>query len=132
MSGNVLNLVRDPFRQGDNRFWIDRQPPNIAGVGALQLLAEEASKELWAIRDKALALASSSQQSVLAELITSNDVSYGYIKAHPDGSLDTSGVTGIEAEDQPLLISKQFQVLPYSLKGFVGFLRRFTAGARCN
>jgi len=129
MSGNVLNLVRDPFRQGDNRAWIDRQPPNIAGVGALQLLAEEGSKDLWAIRDSALDLASSTQQSVTSELITSNDVSYGYITAFPDGTLDTSGVSGIEAEDQPLLISKQFQILPFSLKGFVGFLRRFTAGA---
>lgn len=128
-NGNVLNEQRDAFRMGDISMWIERQTTNLSGAGALQLLAEQSSKELWAIRDSALQEAASTGVPVSKELLTSNDVSYGYLTAYPDGTLDTDEVEGISTEDAPLIFTKALGISPYHLKGIVSFMRFFVAGS---
>ena len=123
LSGNILNTVFDFPRQGDIRNFVERQTTNIAGAGALQLLAEQTSKELWAIRDNALAAAAQGNAVVRRELVSSNGVSYGVIEAYPDGTLDVSEVSGVGAQDNPLKLALQFQVLPFFAKSEVGFIR---------
>ena len=122
-SGNMLNTIFDFPRQGDISNFVERQTTNIGGAGALQLLAEQTSKELWTIRDNAIANAKANNATVEAELLSSNNVSYGWIKAYPDGNLDLSGVSGVGSVDNPFLLARQFQVLPFFAKSEVGFIR---------
>lgn len=111
--------IRDPHRSGDPTKYIQRNPVSLFGSGALQLLAEQNTRELVAIRMQTKAAAASSGSPVTATLITSNNINYGSITAYPSGDVDTSGITGIDTD----LISR-----PYLWKGaFVSFLRPLVA-----
>lgn len=113
-NGGVFVEQRDPLRLGDPRLWITRKATNLAGAGALQLLAEQSSQELFAIRDVAVADAHRLGTPVTLKLITSNNIEYGTITAQPDGTLNTDGVRGME---------RHLTVLPYHLKAEVPMLR---------
>jgi mono/diheme cytochrome c family protein len=113
-NGGVFVEQRDPLRRGDPRLWITRKATNLAGAGVLQLLAEQSTAELAAIRESALSEAQVKGKPITKQLITSNKVSYGSITAHPDGTLDDSGVVGMD---------KHMVVMPYHLKAEVPTLR---------
>lgn len=119
-AGDIENTqIRDPHRSGDPTKYIQRNPVSLFGSGALQLLAEQNTRELAAIRMRATADAANTGQAVTATLVTSNNISYGSIRVDPSGAVDTSGVKGIDAD----LISR-----PYLWKGaFVSFLRPLVA-----
>lgn len=51
------NNIRDPLHTGNISQFINRQPPHLFGIGALQLLAEEMTTDLQNQRDQALAMA---------------------------------------------------------------------------
>ena len=113
------NEIRDPHRTGDPTKYIQRNPLHLFGSGALQLLAEQVTRELASIRDAALVEAQTKGQAVTVDLLTSNNVSYGKLTANPSGTVDTSAVEGIDAD----LILR-----PYLWKGgFVTFLRPLVA-----
>lgn len=128
-NNNAMNEQRDAFRSGDIRQWITRQPTHIAGAGALQLLAEQSSREMYRIRDQALAEAKRTNRPVTARLITSNNIDYGSVTARPDGTVDTSDVQGVSAQDAPIILTTALSVQPFHLKGIVAFLRFFAAGS---
>src|SRR2546421_6004290 len=67
---NSANAVRDPKHKGDVRSYITRNTPHVMGMGALQLLAEEMTTELWALRDGAKAQAAASGNQVTVALKT--------------------------------------------------------------
>jgi cytochrome c peroxidase len=109
------NEIRDSLRTGDPTKFVQRNPIALSGSGALQLLAEQTTTELKAIRAAAVAKAASTGQSQSAELVTSNGIDYGQIRVSATGQVDTSAVQGMD----PDLILK-----PYTWKGaFVTFLR---------
>ncbi len=111
---NVFNESRDPYRTADPSQYILRNTSHLAGAGALQLLAEQTTIELMAVRARAIAGAQESGDPVTMELVSSNNVHYGRITAFADGTLDLSQVKGVA----PDLVVK-----PYHLKGEVPFLR---------
>lgn len=113
-SGAVYNVTRDQLRTHDLDRFLNRNTTNLAGSGALQLVAEQSTTELRAIRANALARAASTGSPVTAELTNSAGVNYGRIVARPDGSLDVSGIRGIFPD---------LAVRPYHVKGVVPFLR---------
>ncbi len=115
------------MRSGDIKNYIERQPTKIAGVGALQLLGEQTSKELWMIRDQAIEQAHITGHSVKLQLLSSNNISYGFITASPDGVLDLSEVEGVDTTNNPQTLSMQLRVSPLHLKGVVSFLRLFSS-----
>jgi cytochrome c peroxidase len=117
------NEPRDPLKIGDPARFIMRNPPLINGSGALQLLAEEATADLMALRAEALAAAQQSGAPVTRALVTANGVAYGTLRAFPDGTLDADGVRGVD----PDLIVK-----PYQLKGSIPFLRFIVLGPADN
>jgi len=125
-TGNVLNEERDPLRSGQIKNYIERQATNINGVGALQLLAEQTSRELWQIRDQALASAASTGTSTREKLVSSNGIEYGFITAHADGSMDLSEVEGVDTTTESATLSMQLRVAPFHLKGVAAFLRQFS------
>lgn len=117
------NEPRDPRKLGDPSLFIMRNPPVINGSGALQRLAEEGTADLMALKAQAIAQAQQTGLPVSVALKTANQVSYGTLRALPDGSLDTSQVRGVT----PDLVIK-----PYQLKGSIPFLRFIVLGPTDN
>jgi len=94
----------------------ERAPIGLFGSGFIELLAREMTVELQALRAQALAQAQASgQPSTLA--LDTKGVSFGSLTAFPDGSLDASGLEGVDAD---------LVVKPFSQKGVVASLREFS------
>jgi len=97
----------------------ERNTLGMNGSGAIEMLAREMTMALHTIRAAALAEARSSGQPVTKSLVAKG-VSFGQITAHPDGTVDTSRVEGVDGD----LIIK-----PFNQKGTVVSLRVFTINA---
>lgn len=117
------NEPRDPLKLGNPALFIMRNPPVINGSGALQRLAEEATDDLMAVRAEAVQRAAQTGHPVVLALKTANDVDYGTIRALPDGTVDGSGIRGVDAD---------LVVKPYQLKGSIPFLRFIVLGPTDN
>jgi hypothetical protein len=96
-----------------------RNPPNVLGLGLVQKLGVEFTALLRYQRDSALAQASASGEPVTVALET-HGVSFGTLVAHPDGSVDTSGLEGIDTD---------LEIKPFGWKGHTARLRRFAERA---
>jgi hypothetical protein len=96
-----------------------RNAPAVLGLGFVQALGNEMSIELGIQRAAALDQAKSQGADVKVDL-ASKGISFGSLVAHPDGSVDTQGVVGIDAD---------LVVKPFGWKGNVARLRRFAEDA---
>src|SRR5205814_1445473 len=99
--------------------WLERGTLGMFGSGAIELLGREMSNDLRSERQNGINQAQSSGQNVTVNLVSKN-VSFGSLTAHPDGSVDTTAVQGID----PDLVIK-----PFSRKGVFRSLREFTVTA---
>ena len=124
---NTMIEDRDPLRLGNISQWIARKATNISGMGALQLLAEQSSREIQSQKSGALAQAQRTGKPVTVNLITSNGISYGSLTVMPDGTLDESKVVGLETRDLPIIQLKGYNVNAFHLKSIVPFAREFGA-----
>jgi hypothetical protein len=116
----VLAQNRDPVTDSVSaEFSNERNTLAMNGSGAIEMLAREMTANLQSIRDAAVALARSSNKSVTSRL-DAKGVNFGQITANPNGTLDTSGVQGIDTD----LIVK-----PFHQKGVVNSVRVFTVNA---
>lgn len=112
-----------------------RDAPHLFGVGLIEMLADEMTSDLRAIRTQALneaktgvvAPASDSARRPppgkpmpVTRPLTSKGVSFGRITAHPDGRVDTSAVQGVNAD---------LRVRPFLHQGETASLREFIVGA---
>jgi CxxC motif-containing protein (DUF1111 family) len=80
----------------------------------VQALASEMTDELQWARTEALERAATTGSPIAVEL-TSKEVAFGELVAHPDGTVDTSRVTGVDAD---------LVVKPFGWKGTFPTLRR--------
>jgi len=96
-----------------------RDAPHLFGLGLKEMLADEITHDLRAIRASASAIAKSSGRSVSAAL-TSKGISYGSITANPDGTFDTSKVGGVNPD---------LRVRPFFAEGSTISIREFLVGA---
>ena len=96
-----------------------RNPPALLGLGIVQQLAAEMTRDLQRERAVAVEKAAATHASVEATL-ASKGVSFGHVVASPDGAVDTSQVSGVD----PDLV-----VRPFGWKGTVARLRRFAEDA---
>ncbi len=116
----VLAQNRDPVTDSVSaEFSNERNTLGMNGSGAIEMLAREMTANLQSIRDTAVAQAKSSNKSVTSRL-DSKGVNFGQITANPNGTLDTSGIQGIDTD----LIVK-----PFHQKGVVNSVRVFTVNA---
>lgn len=116
----VLAQALDPVTESvSSEFSNNRNTLGMFGAGAIEMLSREMTVELHAIRDQAIAEAQDSGNAVAKELWT-KDVHFGSITANPDGTVDTTGIEGLDAD----LIIK-----PFHQKGVVTSLREFTNNA---
>lgn len=96
-----------------------RDAPHLFGLGLQEMLADEMTSELRATRAAALAQASGSGAPVKTKL-TTKGVRFGSITANPDGSVDTSGVEGVDSD---------LRVRPFFHQGGTISMREFIIGA---
>jgi cytochrome c peroxidase len=121
----ALNAVRDPLHTGNPGKFITRNTPHVFALGGVQLLAEEMTTELQAIRASAIDQAAgrgngNGRRGRVTLPLVAKGISFGSITARPNGSVDTSAVTGVDSD---------LVVKPFQWKGSVATLRQFSRDA---
>jgi Di-haem oxidoreductase, putative peroxidase len=96
-----------------------RDAMHLFGLGLKEMLADEITSELRAIRAAAVLEASRSGHDVSRALL-GKGVRYGEVTAHPDGTVDTSGVSGVD---------RDLRVRPLFHHGGTISIREFVVGA---
>jgi len=96
-----------------------RDAPHLFGLGLKEMLADEITSDLRAIRAQAISEARSSGHEVTRQLV-GKGISYGSITANVDGSLDTSRVQGVDSD---------LRVRPFFQHGGTISIREFVVGA---
>jgi hypothetical protein len=96
-----------------------RDAPHLFGLGLQEMIADEITSDLRAIRQNARELARRSRRTVSLTL-QSKGVQYGLIRADRDGRIDTSGVRGVNAD---------LRVRPFFAHGDTTSIREFIVGA---
>jgi mono/diheme cytochrome c family protein len=96
-----------------------RDAPHLFGLGLIEMLADEITTDLRSQRDAAVAQASRRRRTITVAL-ASKGISYGRIKANPDGSVDTSKVEGVDTD---------LRVRPFFAEGRTISIREFVVGA---
>ncbi|MEQ8766110.1 MAG: di-heme oxidoredictase family protein [Planctomycetota bacterium] len=96
-----------------------RDAPHLFGLGLVEMLADEITADLRAIRAKAITQSQRRGRPVAA-LLESKGIVYGSITAFRDGSVDTSLVEGVDAD---------LRVRPFFAEGRTISIREFVVGA---
>lgn len=96
-----------------------RDAPHLFGAGLKEMLADEITGDLRAIRSSAIVTAASNGNDVTLSL-DSKGINFGSITAHADGSVDTSQVQGVDPD---------LRVRPFFAQGATISIREFTVGA---
>jgi Di-haem oxidoreductase, putative peroxidase len=96
-----------------------RDAPHLFGLGLKEMLADEMTAELRAIRASAIAEAVRERRSETRTLIAKG-VRFGRIRARPNGTVDTDEVEGVDAD---------LRVRPFFHHGGTISMREFIVGA---
>lgn len=96
-----------------------RDAPHLFGLGLVEMLADEMTSELRAAEAFAITEAQMSGHDVTVQL-TAKGIDFGSITAHPDGSVDTSQLDGVDPD---------LRVKPFFAQGGAFSIRQFTVGA---
>jgi Di-haem oxidoreductase, putative peroxidase len=96
-----------------------RDAPHLFGLGLKEMLADEITGQLREIRADAIAAAQLGGRAVTKPLLAKG-IHYGSITASPNGSVDTSGVQGVDSD---------LRVRPFFAHGGTISIREFVVGA---
>jgi hypothetical protein len=96
-----------------------RDAPHLFGLGLQEMLGDEITTELRQIRSDAIQLAAALGTPQQLPL-NSKGINYGTITANPNGSVDTSGVVGVNSD---------LRVRPFFVQGGTISIREFLVGA---
>ena len=96
-----------------------RNAPHLFGLGLREMLADEMTSDLRAVRSRAIASAKQKRQPVSLPLVTKG-VSFGSITGNPDGSVNTSQVQGVNPD---------LRIRPFFAQGGTISMREFIVGA---
>jgi len=99
-----------------------RDAPHLFGLGLKEMLADEMTSDLRAIRAAALSEAAASGRPVTKALV-SKDVRFGSLTALVGGAVDTAGVDGVDPD---------LRVRPFFAHGGTISIREFVVGALNN
>ncbi|MGH0037436.1 MAG: di-heme oxidoredictase family protein [Myxococcota bacterium] len=99
-----------------------RDAPHLFGVGLQEMLADEITRDLRAVRDEAVAEARFALVDVKARLV-SKGIDFGAVIAGPDGSVDLDRVRGVDPD---------LRVRPFFAEGATISLREFIVAALSN
>ena len=116
----VLAQTLDPVTESvSGQFSDERNTLGMFGAGPIEMLAREMTEDLLAIRAGSLSKAAATSSDVIA-LLNTKGVNFGSIVAHPNGTVDTSSVRGVNTD---------LRIRPFHQKGAVFSLREFTNNA---
>lgn len=104
----------DVFTRPDSR-----DAPHLFGLGLVEQLADEITRDLRAIQNQALSEARGAGIPV-SKALYAKKIEYGKITVYPDGTVDTSGVMGIDED---------LRVKPFFAEGSEFSMRGFIVGA---
>lgn len=107
------------FTSLDAQFSNERGTPHLFGVGLVELLAREMTRDLQAIRDAAVEQARNSNRSVVAQLETKG-IQFGEIEVDPRGFVSVERIDGVDFD---------LVVRPFNQKGVFNSLRQFSINA---
>ncbi|MGH8174637.1 MAG: di-heme oxidoredictase family protein, partial [Steroidobacter sp.] len=96
-----------------------RDAPHLFGLGLQEMLADEMTQELRATRDRAVADAQGAGKAVVRPLVAKG-VRFGVIRANTNGTVDSSGVDGVNPD---------LRVRPFFAQGGTTSIREFVVGA---
>ncbi|HTT21944.1 MAG TPA: di-heme oxidoredictase family protein [Candidatus Sulfotelmatobacter sp.] len=96
-----------------------RDAPHLFGLGLKEMIADEMTTDLRATRDLAVKQAQQKKRPVTLRL-HSKGVQFGSITANPDGTVDTSQVSGVDTD---------LRIKPFMAEGSVISMREFIVGA---
>ncbi|HEX7185355.1 MAG TPA: di-heme oxidoredictase family protein [Thermoanaerobaculia bacterium] len=96
-----------------------RDAPHLFGLGLVEMLADEMTSDLRAIRSQAVQQANVNGTPVTSTLVAKG-VNFGSITAQPGGTVDTSGVRGVDPD---------LRVKPFFAQGGSFSMREFAVGA---
>jgi hypothetical protein len=96
-----------------------RDAPHLFGLGLQEMLGDEMTRELRDQRQNAINEARSRRFPVTRNLSTKG-VSFGSIRAYPNGSVDTSRVVGVNPD---------LRIRPFFAQGDTTSIREFVVGA---
>lgn len=104
----------DVFTRPDSR-----DAPHLFGLGLVEMLADEITAGLRQIRAQAVQAAVQANAPVALPL-QAKGIAYGSIIGRPDGTVDTSGVQGVDTD---------LRVRPFFAEGRTMSIREFVVGA---
>jgi hypothetical protein len=96
-----------------------RDAPHLFGLGLIEMLGDEITTDLRRIRTNAISAAAQTGNPARKSLRSKN-VSYGFITAFPDGTVDTSEIVGVDTD---------LRVRPFFAHGGTISIREFLVGA---
>lgn len=96
-----------------------RDAPHLFGLGLQEMLADEITSDLRSIRATAKADAQRTRNTVTRAL-RSKGIDYGVIRVAADGTVNTTGVRGVDAD---------LRVRPFFAQGGTTSIREFVVGA---
>jgi hypothetical protein len=96
-----------------------RDAPHLFGLGLREMLADEITADLRNIRHLATVQAAQLHRDVTLRL-ASKGIDFGRITGRPDGSVDVSGVSGVDPD---------LRVKPFFAEGSAFSIRQFIVGA---
>jgi di-heme oxidoreductase (putative peroxidase) len=96
-----------------------RDAPHLFGLGLKEMLADEMTAILRAVRDQAVATARQQGREVKRPLVAKG-INFGHITGRPDGTVDTSDVEGVNPD---------LRVRPFFAHGETMSIREFIVGA---
>jgi len=96
-----------------------RDAPHLFGLGLKEMLADEITADLRKLRTQAINSAREGNQPVRLALV-SKGIRYGSLTANPDGTVDTTGVRGVNPD---------LRVRPFFAHGGKISIREFIVGA---
>jgi hypothetical protein len=112
--GAVLDGDGERMASGDTR-----NPPALVGLGVVQALAREMSRELQKERDELVAAAARAGAAREVQL-TAKGVDFGVLRATAKGQIDESGIRGVD---------RDLVVKPFGWKGTLATFAEFAAEA---
>src|SRR5262245_334688 len=96
-----------------------RDAPHLFSLGLKEMLGDEITADLRATQGQALTDARAAN-SLVTKPLNSKGINYGQITARPDGTFDTNGVRGVDAD---------LRVRPFFAHGGKISIREFVVGA---
>ncbi len=96
-----------------------RDAPHLFGLGLQEMLGDEITADLRAQRRQATERAARQKRMVKRNLV-SKGISFGSIRVHPDGRVNSSGLRGIDPD---------LRVKPFFAHGGTTSIREFVVGA---